>query len=294
MKILIVGGAGFIGSFLASELAKRHSLVILDHHKPQDKRFPFLVGDYSNNEMLKRALDKIEVVYHLAWSSTPASRLSWSEEVKQNVNPSQRLIDAAKNFAVKQFVFLSSAGTVYGKAKPPFKERQKPKPINNYGRAKLAVEQYLKGRAEKKFKATVLRATNAIGLGQKLRRGQGVVPAMITAAKKNKTFWLYGESRKDYIAVEDLVAALIKAREQKTIFEIFNVGSGEVLSILDIICMQEKAMQRPLRVKKTPPVLYDNPYVQVDIAKIKRALGWRPRFSVKESLSQLFQKELRS
>jgi nucleoside-diphosphate-sugar epimerase len=182
---------------------------------------------------------------------------------------------------------MSSAGAVYGRIKTPFKETQLPKPANNYGKAKLAVEKILKQQADDNFKATVIRATNVIGLGQKFRHNQGVIPAIINCLKQDKVFTLWGNSQKDYLAVDDLISALMAVAKQKTAFEVFNVGSGTVLSVTDIIKIIEAAANKKLKLKQTPAKNHDLSRVEVDRQKIQQHLNWQPRQNIYNLINQI-------
>lgn len=281
--ILITGGAGFIGTHLATALKAKNKVTVIDLKKGQLKNVKYIQKPYHQ----LKALPQADIIYHLAWDSTPASSQPMAAEQKSNIKPSAAFIALAKKQNLKHFIFMSSAGAVYGRIKTPFKETQTPKPTNNYGKAKLVVENILKTQASKNFKITVIRATNVIGPGQVLRKNQGVIPALINCQKNNQVFELWGNSQKDYLSIGDLISALIASKKQQSNFEIFNVGSGIVLSVKDIIKLLEKSAGNSLNIKEVSSKIHDVDTVKVDISKIKSILNWQPKINIKDIIASL-------
>jgi UDP-glucose 4-epimerase len=235
-----------------------------------------------------------DFLLHLAWSSTPASNLPDDYEKKVNVIPSNRLIDCARGLRVKHFVFLSSAGAVYGPSNVPVSESNPLKPISPYGRAKAEVEMYLRKFYQPDFKVTILRPTNVIGAGQKFRLGQGILPAIVESVAKNHPFILQGNSIKDYIDILDLIKIVPLLKHQPNPFEIYNIGSGKLISTQEIIAKAQDIFGDRLRILNGKKFDTDVPYVAVNIQKATTELGWKvtrdPRRTIIKMLSQAKEK----
>lgn len=285
-KILVTGGAGFIGSHLVQELAKNNQVKVIDSKVGSIPSVEYLIGDYVS--ICDCDLSKIDTIIHLAWRSTPASGISLEKEFSENVEPTCEFVRRAKKNGVHNFIFLSSAGAVYGKCDSPCLESQPLKPVSNYGKGKMAVEEYLCQIASKNFRVTVLRPTNVIGLGQKLRLGQGLIPAIIHSHLTGERLVIRGNAKKDYLAVTDLVNAIELSLAREVPWSVYNIGSGQLLSTKQIVELSESVWGKPLNVTTSPRKKTDPQRVEVSIAKIKEELGWQPKVEIESLLTQIF------
>lgn len=289
MNILITGGTGFIGTHLVEKLRKSNMVFVVDHNIGDSDYVSYFECDY-NDPKIARLLPQIDVVYHLAWRGAPASQLSENEAKTLNTDPSIEFIDSAKDSGVKHFVFLSSAGAVYGDNQTPFVETQTPKPISIYGKSKLTIENYLREKSDNNFHTTIIRTTNIVHPHQKHKNGQGLIPAIVDSVKKGKPLELWGDSVKDYLSIDDLVEVLVMVKPFDS-FNLINVGSGQYFSTKEIISIAEEVIGKSLSVVKKEPAIHDTKKVQVDLKRLKTQTGWQPTTNMKNYIEDVFRKQ---
>ena len=298
MNTLITGGSGFIGTRLTNQLSKENRVTVIDHSKGSNPNARYITSDYDTQEIYNK-LKKIDTIYHLAWAGTPASKLSWEEQVDKNLIPTIELAAEAKQASVKKFVFLSSAGAVYGNTKTPFSEDQEVSPTSNYGKAKYYVEQSLKTLADNNFQIIIIRATNVIHPDQQFKNNQGLIPAIINSIKSDTPFELWGNSNKDYLALEDLVTALVKLsamdpgveeRSGKTLGSntVVNVGSGQCFNTKQIIKIAEQVVGKKIEVIEKEFATHDTGSVEVNLERLKSLTGWLPKTDMTEYIKDIF------
>jgi len=286
-NILITGGSGFIGHHLAQNLASENQVYVLDHRQANISDVAYQLGDYQSLD-LQTLLSGIDTVYHLAWRSTPASSSNREFETRFNLEPSKKLIDIAKNAGVKHFIFISSAGAVYGSNPTPFKESQPPKPQNLYGQSKLLIEQHLVNSATPVFQVTIFRPTNAIGLDQRFKLGQGLIPALISSIKTNTSFNLYGNAAKDYLPINDLIEALVLFSNQPKPVGLYNVGSGKLITTTNLVKLAEEIVGHKIATKQFPLAPYDLSKLEVSLSHISSDLGWQPQADPEAYIRRIF------
>jgi len=275
MKILVTGGAGYIGSHVVHELNDRnHEIVILDNfssgrHENVDKRAMVVEGDVRRREDLDKVLPGIDVVFHFAaWKAAGESMIKPQKFAENNIVGSIQLLNAMLEHKVDKFVFSSSAA-VYGNPEYlPIDEQHPKNPTNYYGYTKLAIEENLAWYSRLKgLHYAALRYFNATGYDIKERiRGQERNAAnlspivMETASGARKELQVYGDDYdtpdgtciRDYIHVNDLADAHLKAmdyiiRENKNL--VVNLGTGSGHSVLDVIHAAEKVVGKSIPYK---------------------------------------------
>lgn len=154
IRVLVLGGSGFIGKNLCRALIKKGSIVrCLTLNAPLDdcvlkdawQKIEWIYGNFSDNELVKKSLRNIDIVFHLICTTLPASSNNNLQfDLSSNVIPTLNMLEAAKHSDVKKVIFISSGGTVYGIPKHiPIPENHEKKPICGYGIHKLAIEKYL-------------------------------------------------------------------------------------------------------------------------------------------------------
>lgn len=248
LKVLITGGAGFIGSHLANELYKKGVLVrVLDDLSSGDPaaldaHVPLSRGDVRDVPRLWSLLQGIDVVYHLAARvSVPASVLYPREYNDVNVGGTVALLEACRDVGTVKRVVLASSATIYGdQPAQPVNEAMVPLPAVPYAVSKLAAEQYLFtiGR-HSGFETVALRIFNAYGPGQPVPPTHApVVPQFARQILGRGSVLVNGDGTqtRDFVYIDDVIDALCSAAEAPGVnARIINIGSGEEIAINDLI-----------------------------------------------------------
>ena len=294
MKILVTGGAGFIGSHLVEELAKNNEVVVYDNFSSGKKEFlknfngKIIEGDILDLDKLKEATKGVEVIYHLA--ADPDVRKSYYEPIKNfeiDARGTLNVLEAARQNDVKKFVF-SSSSVVYGIAEMPTPEDAPIQPISNYGAAKSSSEMYMRSYSNLYgIKALALRYANIIGP----RSTHGIIYDFYNKLKKNPNELEIlgdGSQKKSYLHVKDCVNATIFTSEKlNKNFDVFNVGSDEQISVKEIteIIVKEMGL-KDVKYKFTGGKIGwpgDIPKMFLSIEKLKE-MGWKPTYTTREAI----------
>lgn len=246
-RCLVMGGSGFIGTNLCHALRGRVlSLRSFSSSPTAIEGVEWIQGSFLNNDDIIRAVEDVDVVFHLISTSTPASsNANPLADAQQNILQTLQLLEACRAKQVKRIIFVSSGGTVYGDAKVlPTPESHPEQPICAYGVSKLAIEKYLH-LYERLYgiMAITLRVSNPYGPYQYAQKKQGVIGAFIskTLAGQPIEIWGDGSVVRDYVYIDDVIDALIKASLYSGSFRTFNIGSGigsNLKSIIDTISEQ--------------------------------------------------------
>ena len=297
MKCLILGGAGFIGSHLAQGLlAAGHQVTIFDRPNlvlPSellaDSRVEWFEGDFLNEDDLARVVPGSDVVFHLVSATLPkSSNDNPVYDVESNIIGTLRLLNLARTHAVKRVIFASSGGTVYGLPHTlPISESHSTEPLVSYGITKLAIEKYLQMyQALYGIDYCVLRIANPFGERQRVSVAQGAVAVFLHRALHGETIHIWGDGSvtRDYIYVKDVTTALVKALTYQGQQRVFNIGSGQGLSLNDILAAMEKLLGRPVTRSYEPARNFDVPVNVLDIACARQQLGWAPEVSFHDAL----------
>lgn len=293
MKTLVTGGSGFIGSNLTKFLCDQgHQVTILDdlssgYISLVDKRARFVKGQIQNRPLLEKILPGIEVVFHLAATSTTTFSLTAPEKYfENNFMNGIPLLEAMRNTGVKKIVYSSSASS-YGKSSDKFlKEEDVVEPISPYGASKLMFEHVLSSYYHAfGISGTALRYFNVYGPNDE-QLGTRAVPKWVKAALQNKPLTLYwsGKQKRDYIFVEDIARVNVAAALHCHGFNVYNVGSGKGVWMSDIIKKLEKIFAKKLVIKHLGRRMGDPKFAIANISKIKKELRWQPRISLDRGL----------
>lgn len=320
MKVLITGGAGFIGTHISVELLEKdYDLVIYDNLSNSSKEgmkrveeitgksLKFYEGDILDKAFLKKVLidEKIDLIIHCASLKAVGESVEKPlEYYHNNVTGSIILLEAMREAGVKNIIFSSSA-TVYGdpKVMPITEDAPKGEPTNPYGWSKSMIEQIMvdNTKADPDLKVVLLRYFNPIGahpsglIGEDPRGiPNNLVPyvAMVSTGRLEKLS-VYGDDYdtpdgtgvRDYIHVVDLakghVAAVEKLDDLKQI-EIINLGTGEGYSVLDVIKAYEKASGAKVPYEIVGRRSGDVATSYADPAKAKKVLGWEAKYDLED------------
>jgi UDP-glucose 4-epimerase len=297
-KILITGGAGFIGSHVADGyLALGHDVVVVDdlstgHRVNVPERVRFYQADLTEEGELARILEveRPDVVnHHAAQKSVRVSVEDPAEDARINVIGSLRLLELSRRQGVKKVVFISTGGAIYGEATQiPTPEEYPAWPVSPYGIAKLSVEHYLFYYADQfGLPYTVLRYANVYGPRQDPHGEAGVVAIFVERLLAGQECTLYGdgEQTRDYIYVGDLVRANVAALKDD-VRGTFNIGTGVETSVNALYreLLSVMGLDRPARY--APRRAGEQQRSAVDITKAERKMSWRPEISLHDGLAR--------
>ncbi|MBK7219617.1 MAG: NAD-dependent epimerase/dehydratase family protein [Candidatus Promineofilum sp.] len=305
MRFLVTGGAGFLGAALANRLAADgHHVQALDDLSHGDAarlsgRVALARGDVDNVPLLWSLLQDVDCVYHLAARvSVPQSILYPREYARVNVGGTVSLMEAMRDTGVGRVV-LASSGAVYGRQpRQPVREDDPPHPDSPYAVSKWAAEQYIHTIGELWGLETVaLRIFNAYGPGQNLPTSHApVVPRFLQAALSGGSLVIYGDGRqtRDYVYVDDVVAALVAAATAKGINRaVINVGSGRETSVAELITAIEQATGREVNVLNNPQKAGGVARLAADIGRARELLGFQPAVALAAGLRLTLQQDTR-
>ena len=301
MQAVVTGASGFIGSHLVDGLlAAGYRVKALGRNlpgligveaqsNPNLSLFPVALAD---RLALQEALEGAQVVFHLASGSLPqSSNRDPQADVHVNLLGSLNLLEAARLNGVKRLIMVSSGGTVYGVPQAvPISEAHPTDPICSYGITKLAIEKYVAlYRLLHGLDGLVLRVANPFGPRQRLDAAQGVVPVFLGKALRHEPLQIWGDGStvRDFLDVSDVVEALLAAAKYQGDQCVFNIGSGQGLSLNQLIALLEVQLNRSLEVEYLPSRGCDVPTNVLCIDRAKEALGWTPQISVADGLKRL-------
>lgn len=297
--VLITGGAGYVGRFcLRHLLAAGYGVVTLDRQAAAP--YPGVhsaVGDIADGPLVERLLEEhaVEVVLHLAAEKSVAESMAApGPHLRNNVCGSLALLQAMLARGVKKIVFSSSAAVYGTPERLPVHEQARLAPDNPYGASKVMVEQALHWyHVSHGFDAVSLRYFNAAGaaddgsLGEDGAEASNLVPRVMQAlAGLSELLSVYGTdfdtadgtAVRDYIHVEDLAAAHVRALELVTAARgewVFNLGTGRGHSVREVLLAAERASGRPVPHRDAARRSGDPAQVWADASAAERVLGWR-------------------
>lgn len=291
---LVVGGGGFLGAHLCPKLIDAGASVrAFGRSRYYDQPLrgtKWVSGNLNELDKLAGLLDGVDVVFHLAGTSSPASaEAGRTNDLMQNVQGSLTILDMCRHAGVNRVVFASSGGTVYGAAeRPPFTETTLPKPISSYGINKLGAEHFhLLYNHLYGMENVVLRIANPYGPFQHGLKNQGAVAIFIRRALAGQEIriWGDGNTRRDYLFAGDVANAMIAVAKYKGPHTTFNVGSGVGRSLLELISTLEKALDRKISVSHLPPRIFDVRESVLDCSLARKELNWQCESDWDESVA---------
>lgn len=293
-KLIVTGGAGFIGSHLTDKLIELgHEVVVIDNLMLGKKEFinkkaKFYKADIRDRKKMKKIFAGAEAVFHLA--ADPRLQVSVEDPATTheiNVTGTLNVLLAAKDNGLKKVIFSSSCA-VYGDQQVlPIKESTTPKPLSPYGLHKLIGEEYCRLFYSLYNLPTVcLRYFNVFGPRKLVTGGYPmVIPIFLEQRKKGAKLTIVGDgkSTRDYVHVSDVVEANILAWTQNKINDgsLINVGSGRQTSINEIAALiGGETVNIPSR-------LGEMRFIEADASLAQSVLGWRPKVRIEDGIAQL-------
>ena len=304
MKVLVTGGAGYIGSHAVKVLLKKgYEVVVVDnletgHKEVVDEKAKLYIGDIADDALMHKVFTENEiigVIHFAAYSLVGESMTNPHKYYENNVSKTNHLLEAMVQHNVKNLVFSSTAAT-YGEPKRvPILETDPQIPTNVYGQTKLSMEQMIAWYGKiHGLKHVALRYFNVAGaiedgsIGEAHNPETHLIPIILQVANaKREKLSVFGDDYptkdgtciRDYIHVLDLCDAHVLALEyliNGNPSDVFNLGSGEGFSVLEMVQAARKVTSHPIPIQISPRRAGDPAVLIASSSKAKSVLGWKP------------------
>jgi UDP-glucose 4-epimerase len=300
MKVLLTGGAGFIGSWVGQALiANGNEIFIIDdlstgkiQNIPKDANF--VKADIKDRDRLEKIFKdfKPEVVnHHAAQMNVRNSVEDPIFDAQVNILGTINLLELSIQHEIKKFMFASTGGAIYGEPEViPCIEDTLPAPVSPYGISKYAVEQYLNYyKAVHGLSHVVLRYSNVYGPRQNPHGEAGVVAIFCDRIKYGNPCEIFGDGKqtRDYVYVEDVARANILSLNAKD--AILNIGTAVETSVNDIVSKLRTVTNRDVQVVYSPRRRGEVDRIALEIKRAEELLGWSPHVSLEEGLSRTWE-----
>lgn len=303
-KILVTGGAGFIGSHIVDKyVSLGHEVVIVDDLTTGKKeninsKARFYRVDLRNKRKIASVLnrEKPEIINHQAAQKSVSHSVSDpTHDAEINIIGFLNLMEAAKQNGIKKIIFSSTGGAIYGDAKEiPTPETYPPEPVSPYAITKFTTEQYLRFYYQTAgITPVVLRYANVYGPRQDPYGEAGVVAIFSKLISQDKPLTVFGDGKqtRDYVFVEDVAAASVKALQHwpKNFDDvIINIGTGIETPLNGIVTMLENVSGKKADVKHEPARGGDLLRSAISITKAKKVLNWEPETKLSEGIEKTY------
>ena len=298
MKIVITGGAGFIGSHLAEFYHNRNEEVhiIDDFSSGRIENISHLSraiihkGSITQESILKKILENADIVFNFAAMVSVNESLASPKECNEiNINGLINLLHAASENSVKKLIHSSSAAVYGDDEEMPKTESMAASPKSPYGITKLCGEFYCKIFSDmRKIKTIALRYFNVFGPRQNpYSQYAAVIPVFIKRALEDQDIIIYGDGNqtRDFIYVDDIIAANLRAAENDEVKGVFNVANGKAVKILELAETIIQLTNSKSRIKFEQPRAGDIINSVAGIKNAEEALSFRPKVSLVEGLN---------
>jgi len=300
VRVLVTGGAGFIGSNLVRALLARGDDVrVLDNFSTGNRAnleeleqdVELVEGELRSYERVHNAVRGTELVFHLgALGSVPRSVQDPLTSSAVNVEGALNVMLAARDEGIRRVVFASSSSIYGNQPELPLRETMAPDPISPYGVAKLAAERYCVSfsRVYDSFEAVVLRYFNVFGPRQDpTSQYAAVVPLFIAAIAASEPVTIFddGEQSRDFTYIDNVVAAnLLAADAVNANGRIFNVSAGVPATVNQLAEAIGRLLGKPVERRYLPPRPGDLRDSWADVSEARRVLGYEPKVGLEEGL----------
>ena len=297
MKILVTGGAGFIGSHIVEYLVQRgDDVTILDNLNTGkienlskvNNDINFVNGDIREYKLLEKLVSDSDGVFHEAALASVQQSLKMQDEYFDvNVSGTENILKLAKEYGFK--VVYASSSSVYGNPKQiPIKESDDRSTVNPYAQTKLEAELLAEKYSEMGVKVIGLRYFNVFGKRQS-KEYAGVIKLFLDRIQQSKPPKINGDGlqTRDFVYIDDVVKANILAMDSDINYKFLNVGSGLPISILDLANLVIDASGLSLKPIYCPALSGDIKTTQADLASIKKLLGWQPKTKLRDWLIEV-------
>ncbi|MBT4857178.1 NAD-dependent epimerase/dehydratase family protein [Candidatus Uhrbacteria bacterium] len=301
MKVLVTGGAGFIGSHLVDRLIDDgHEVIVIDHHKREKRRFPNAAATthkvgFADEAAMEAVFkkEKPDAVCHLAAQiSVTKSIEDPVADAQTNIVDAIALLDMARRHGCNKIVFSSSGGAIYGDhGIHPTPEIMNAQPISPYGIGKQAMEHYLELYSKAHgMQGVSLRFANIYGPRQQLSGGEGgVVPIFLDKILSGDPVTIFGDGSmtRDYLFVHDAVDAFVRALESDVSAAV-NVSTGREVSVLELWNMVQDVHGKKQEPNFAPFRTGEVQHSVLAPNSAKDILGWEPMTTFEEGLAKTY------
>ncbi|MEI8122022.1 MAG: NAD-dependent epimerase/dehydratase family protein [bacterium] len=296
MKTLVTGGAGFIGSNLVRQLLTHgHEVVVLDNflsgHRSNLVPFPearVIEGDTRDGAAVGRAMEGVEVVFHLAASVGNKRSIEHPvQDAEINVIGTLQVLEAARRSGVRKIVASSSAG-IFGELKTlPIEENHPVEPDSPYGCSKLCMEKECLAYSKLyPLEVVCLRYFNVYGVNQRFDAYGNVIPIFVFKMLRGEGLTIFGdgEQTRDFLNVRDVVQANIRAAQTVSVSGAFNIASGSRVTINCLADLLRKITGVDALITYGPPRPGDVLHSLANIDAARTALGYQPQVALEDGL----------
>ena len=297
-SVLLIGGAGFIGSNLASLLAQNGKAVqVLGRSAPTQALLPnvqYIQGDFNDETLLEALIQGNDEIVHLAYATVPNT--SFNDpllDLNHNLPPALRLMQLCAKYQ-KRLVLLSSGGAVYGPSQAAMISENHPThPISPYGVTKLTIEHYAYlFSMSHGLDYLCLRPGNPYGPGQLPFRGQGFIATAIALIEQGKAVPVFGAvgTIRDYLEVSDLTKGILATMNHGQAGQTYNIGSGIGRSNKDVLNILAPIVAKSgyeVKIEQLPARPFDVAVNVLDSSKLTKISGWQPHIPFQDGLESL-------
>ena len=308
LKVLVTGGAGFIGSHMVDRLVNDgYDVRIFDNLSTgrleniqsllNAGKVDFIKGDIRDIPLVTKSVDDVDVIIHFAAvTSVPFSVANPDLTFDVNLLGTLNLIRASVYSDVDRFVFVSSCAVCGDPKSLPVREEYQTHPISPYAESKLVAERYCLGFQERQLlRSVVLRFFNVYGPRQGMNDYSGVITRFIERVRQREPLMIYGDGSqtRDFVNVHDIVEAVLASMESSAAEgEVFNIGSGKFTSINELAkaILELAGVDLEIRHEKSRAGDIKDSYA--GISKAKKFIGYEPKVSLKEGLRGLLEEKL--
>ncbi|MFS8512490.1 MAG: SDR family oxidoreductase [Planifilum fulgidum] len=299
MKVMVTGGAGFIGSHIVDRLIELgHDVIILDNLSTGKKAFIHPGASFYQVDLRDRRLGEIleaerpeAVIHQAAQIDVPTSVKDPLFDAETNILGTLQLLEACRRSGVRKIVYASSAA-VYGEPVfLPIDEEHPVDPLSNYGISKYTPECYLKVYKQLYgLDYTILRYANVYGIRQDPRGEGGVIAIFLERVLRKEALTIFGDGKqtRDFVYVGDIAEANIRALHRGS-GRVFNLGTGVPTSLEELVRILGEVTEKEIRVEYAPERPGDIRHSHFDCRRAEKWLDWTPRIDLKTGLRMTYE-----
>lgn len=286
-NILILGGYGFLGTnimkYVDEHLRQQYKFIVFDKYERHMGGIEFgcvektYAGDFTDKELIESIFreNKIDLVIHSLSTTVPVDSSNARYDVETNLLPTLDVLALMVKYGVKDIVYISSGGAVYGtRDHKPHVESDAVYPISSYGTVKVATEKYMMQYGQLYgLRPLIVRLSNPYGAYHYSMK-QGVINIAMTKALSNETLQIWGDGndKKDYIYVEDFVDILFRLLDKGIANQVINIGSGTLLSVNEI-AEAVRSLVPSFKAEHVDAKQFDASHFELNTDKLKNIIG---------------------